>query len=109
MTNADALLASPPADSPWADLSATSRTGASRPMDASPGRIPMPAVANDIRRIMAANTCRRPRRSPRRPNSTAPTGRKRNALAKIAKVASRPVVSLVFGKYVLAMTVAKAP
>src|SRR5512132_1578340 len=41
----------------------------------------MPAVASDIRMITVASTCRRPSRSPRRPNSTAPTGRARKAMA----------------------------
>gem|GEM_PF-1858940 len=74
-----------------------------------PGRSPIPAVASTMRTITVASTRRRPARSPSRPNSSAPTGRTRKAVANTAKLASSRALGSEPGKKVAAMMVANAP
>jgi hypothetical protein len=97
-TKAVAPAASPPTESPWAARNTTSSTGASTPMAACPGSSPMPAVAAAISTMTVTSTWRRPTRSPSRPNSTAPTGRARNAVANTAKLADSPAIGSAPGK-----------
>jgi hypothetical protein len=52
----------------------------------------MPAVAAAISTMTVTSTWRRPTRSPSRPNTTAPTGRARNAVANTAKLADSPAI-----------------
>ena len=56
-----------------------------------------------------ASTGWRPTRSPSRPNSRAPKGRTRKAVANTAKLASSRALGSEPGKKVVAMTVANAP
>ena len=74
-----------------------------------PGRSPIPAVASAMRTITVASTRRRPARSPSRPNSSAPTGRTRKAVANTAKLASSRALGSEPGRKVVAMMVANAP
>jgi len=62
-----------------------------------------------MRTITVASTGRRPTRSPSRPNSRAPKGRTRKAVANTAKLASSRALGSEPGKKVVAMTVANAP
>ena len=78
--NTAAAPSSPPTASPCAARRSTSRIGASRPMVAYPGRNPTPAVAPVIRKMTVINTVRRPRVSPSRPKTSAPSGRTTRAV-----------------------------
>jgi hypothetical protein len=67
-------------------------------MEAWPGSSPMPAVAAAISTMTTTRTWRRPTRSPSRPNTIAPTGRARKAVANTAKLADRPATGSAPGK-----------
>ena len=75
------------------------------------GSAPISVVAAVISTITRISTGRRPIRSPSRPNSAAPTGRKKNASAKDAYVFTSASASLPPSgvKKRAAMTVAKQP
>lgn len=69
----------------------------------------MHRVAADISRITTASTFWRPIRSPSGPKKKPPSGRMKNAAAKIANVFSSAAVSLPAGKNCAAMNVARNP
>ena len=85
---------SPPADSPWRTRRNVSSQGARAPACAYVGNTPISVVATVISVITRTSTGRRPTRSPSRPKSAAPTGRKKNASAKDAYVLTRASASL---------------
>jgi hypothetical protein len=67
------------------------------------GSRPIARVPADISRMTIASTRWRPIRSPSGPNTKPPSGRMKNAAAKIAKVFSSAAVSLPAGKNLSAM------
>ena len=69
----------------------------------------MASVAPDISRMTSASTRCRPIRSPSGPKTKPPSGRIKNAAAKIAKVLSSAAVSFPEGKKFAAMKVARKP
>jgi len=69
----------------------------------------MASVEAAINRMTMASTRCRPTRSPSGPNTNPPSGRMKNAAAKIAKVFSRAAVSFPDGKKLAAMKVARKP
>ena len=83
--------------------------GAAIPMLAAPGMKPTPAVAMPISVTVTRKVYLRPSLSPRKPNSTAPRGRKPKPTAKPAHTSSSSSVSLPLGKKALPISAASAP
>jgi len=77
--------------------------GAQSPIDAALGTRPTPAVASPIRVMVTRNVYLRPSRSPKKPNSTAPRGRKPKPTAKPAQASRVWTISLPAGKKVRPM------
>ncbi len=100
---------SPPADSPCRIRSSVRSHGAAAPIEAYVGSRPIIAVAPVIRQTTRTSAGRRPTRSPSRPNTAAPTGRKKKARANDAYALTSPSTSLPPSgvKNWAAMTVAK--
>ena len=83
--------------------------GAPMPIVAAEGIMPTPAVAIPIRVTVTRKVYLRPNRSPRKPNSTAPSGRKPKPTAKPAHTSSTSSVALSLGKKALPMIAASVP
>jgi hypothetical protein len=76
---------------PCTSRSATSSTTAARPIEWYDGSRPISVVATPISSSVMTRLCLRPTRSPRWPNSTAPTGRAKKPMAKVPSEASVPM------------------
>ena len=83
--------------------------GAAMPIDAADGIMPTPAVATPISVTVTRKVYLRPSLSPRKPNKTAPSGRKPKPTAKPAHTSSSSSVSLPLGKKALPMSAASVP
>lgn len=83
-TSVIAPVSSAPAPKSW-----TRRSSISSPMAqaSAVGSSPMPTVAMPIRMMDSSMAGRRPKRSPRCPMTTPPSGRARKPTAKVAKAA----------------------
>jgi len=83
--------------------------GAAMPMVAADGIIPTPAVAMPISVTVTRKVYLRPSRSPRKPKSTAPKGRKPKPTANPAQTSRVSSVALSLGKKALPMIAASVP
>ena len=88
---------------------ATKTTGAAMPMDAKPGSRPIANVAKPIRTMVITKVYLRPTRSPRRPKTTAPSGRTAKPAAKLSKVKMNAAAGFTPEKKCLLISTAKAP
>lgn len=77
-------------------------------MVSAPGRRPMSRVEIPISSSVEISVFLRPMRSPKCPNSIAPTGRAMKATAKVAKEATVPAVDPSAGKKTVGKTSAAA-
>ncbi len=98
---------SPPVEKPWSSRKRISSTGAQNPTAAYVGSMPIAAVPIAIRIIVRARTFLRPILSPIGPKTMPPSGRTRNATAKVAKEDSSCTVSFPEGKKTLPMVPAR--
>lgn len=106
MLNAIAPVYSPPAENPCSRRQSSSRTGAATPIWDQPGSSPIAAVAAPISTIETPSEVRRPRRSPIRPNTKAPSGRATNATPYTANAPINPLILLPAGKNAAAIAAA---
>ena len=77
-------------------------------MVAAPGSSPIRTVATPISSSVEISVRLRPIRSPKWPNTTAPTGRAKNATANVANEATVPAVAPSAGKNTFGKTSAAA-
>ena len=89
---------SPPRPRPWPNRHSASSAGAAMPMAAYVGSRPMATVDNPIVSSAATRVALRPMRSPKWPNRAEPTGRAKNASAKVASDCSLAVCGSPAGK-----------
>ena len=89
---------SPPSPSPCRNRSSRSSTGAATPIEAYEGTQPTAIVEALVSSSEAMSTGRRPRRSPRCPNSTEPSGLATKPTPNVANAASVPVAGEKEGK-----------
>ncbi len=82
--------------------------GAATPMVAAPGSRPIAKVDTPINSRVEIRVFLRPMRSPKWPNSTAPTGLAMNATANVANDATVPAVDPSAGKKIVGNTSAAA-